>query len=62
MVLGLYAESSVYLLPFPHACICRLQTLEGMQASDELSDAQVRQMLFDLDSAYNDFNRFLHNM
>ena len=40
----------------------RLTTLGGMQASDELSDTQARQMAFDLESAYNDFNRFLHNM
>jgi len=38
-----------------------LITLGGMQASDELSDDQVRQMLFDLESAYNDFNRVLHS-
>lgn len=38
----------------------RLQTLSGMSASDELDDSQVRQMLFDLESAYNAFNRFLH--
>lgn len=38
----------------------RLQTLSGMSASDELDDNQVRQMLFDLESAYNAFNRFLH--
>nr|KAF6276970.1 VPS28 subunit of ESCRT-I [Pipistrellus kuhlii] len=37
-----------------------LQTLSGMSASDELDDNQVRQMLFDLESAYNAFNRFLH--
>jgi len=37
-----------------------LQTLGGMQASDELSDEQVRQMVFDLESAYNEFNRVLH--
>lgn len=45
-----------------HACACapRLQTLSGMSASDELDDSQVRQMLFDLESAYNAFNRFLH--
>lgn len=36
-----------------------LDTLNSMQASDELSEDQVRQMLFDLESAYNDFNRFL---
>ena len=44
------------LYPVP----CRLQTLSGMSASDELDDSQVRQMLFDLESAYNAFNRFLH--
>ena len=46
----------------PHALCCtpRLQTLSGMSASDELDDSQVRQMLFDLESAYNAFNRFLH--
>jgi len=38
-----------------------LKTLGGMKASDELEDDQVRQMLFDLESAYNSFNRTLHN-
>ncbi|XP_074842569.1 vacuolar protein sorting-associated protein 28 homolog [Carettochelys insculpta] len=38
-----------------------LQMLSGMSASDELDDSQVRQMLFDLESAYNAFNRFLHS-
>ncbi|XP_038654668.1 vacuolar protein sorting-associated protein 28 homolog isoform X1 [Scyliorhinus canicula] len=38
-----------------------LQKLTGMSASDELDDNQVRQMLFDLESAYNSFNRFLHS-
>lgn len=36
-----------------------LDNLNAMQASDELSEEQVRQMLFDFESAYNDFNRFL---
>ena len=36
-----------------------LNELQAMQASDELSDEQSRQMLFDFESAYNDFNRFL---
>lgn len=36
-----------------------LAVLNGMQASDELSEEQVRQMLFDFESAYNDFNRFV---
>ena len=39
----------------------RLQTLGGMQASDELDDGQVRQLLFDLESSYNEFNNILHN-
>uniref|UniRef100_UPI00358DFA62 vacuolar protein sorting-associated protein 28 homolog n=1 Tax=Myxine glutinosa TaxID=7769 RepID=UPI00358DFA62 len=38
-----------------------LQQLSGMSASDELDDSQVRQMLFDLESAYNSFNRHLHS-
>lgn len=38
-----------------------LATLNSMQASDELSESQVRQLLFDLDSAYNAFNKVLHN-
>ena len=37
-----------------------LNTLSSMQASDELSDTQVRQLIFDLESSYNAFNRFLH--
>lgn len=37
-----------------------LKTLVSMQASDELSEAQVRQLLFDLETAYNAFNRLLH--
>lgn len=36
-----------------------LDALNAMQASDELSEDQVRQMLFDFESGYNDFNRFL---
>ena len=39
----------------------RLTKLGEMQASDELSESEVRQLLFDLDSAYNAFNRVLHN-
>nr|KAF6270910.1 VPS28 subunit of ESCRT-I [Myotis myotis] len=37
-----------------------METMHRMSASDELDDNQVRQMLFDLESAYNAFNRFLH--
>ncbi|CAI2734138.1 unnamed protein product [Schistosoma spindalis] len=38
-----------------------LDKMDQMQASDELSEAEVRQMLFDLDSGYNAFNRTLHS-
>jgi len=38
-----------------------LDTLGGMQASDELDETQVRQMLFDMDAAYNEFNAALHD-
>lgn len=38
-----------------------LDTLNSMQASDELSDDQVRQFLFDLESAYSAFNNLLHS-
>lgn len=38
-----------------------LATLNSMQASDELSESQVRQLLFDLESSYSAFNKVLHN-
>ncbi len=38
-----------------------LDVLSGMGASDELTDSQARQMLFDLESSYNSFNKILHN-
>lgn len=38
-----------------------LRTLSAMQASDELSESQVRQLLFDLETSYNSFNRLLHH-
>ncbi|KAI8035727.1 hypothetical protein M5D96_011477 [Drosophila gunungcola] len=38
-----------------------LGSLNEMQASDELSEGQVRQFLFDLESAYADFNKLLHS-
>ncbi|KAI5698151.1 vacuolar protein sorting-associated protein 28 homolog [Diaphorina citri] len=37
-----------------------LTTLESMSASDELNETQVRQLLFDLESSYNAFNKILH--
>jgi ESCRT-I complex subunit VPS28 len=38
-----------------------LVTLNSMQASDELTEQQVRQMLFDLESAYAAFSNLLHS-
>jgi len=38
-----------------------LDTLGSMQASDELDESQARQLSFDLESAYNDFNKILHS-
>ncbi|XP_076766737.1 vacuolar protein sorting 28 [Xylocopa sonorina] len=38
-----------------------LQTLNNMSASDELSDTQVRQLIFDLETSYNAFTKILHN-
>lgn len=37
-----------------------LQTMSSMAASDELTESQVRQLIFDLESSYNAFNRLLH--
>jgi len=37
-----------------------LQTMSEMAASDELTESQVRQFIFDLESAYSGFNRLLH--
>uniref|UniRef100_A0A2A4IWJ0 Vacuolar protein sorting-associated protein 28 homolog n=1 Tax=Heliothis virescens TaxID=7102 RepID=A0A2A4IWJ0_HELVI len=34
--------------------------LSEMSASDELSEGQVRQLLFDLETSYGAFNKFLH--
>ncbi|CAL4094037.1 unnamed protein product, partial [Meganyctiphanes norvegica] len=36
-------------------------TFEGMTADETLSETQVRQMIFDLESAYNAFNRLLQH-
>jgi len=38
-----------------------LTTLADMRASDELTDEQARQMLFDLEQSYNAFNRLLQH-
>ncbi|KAI1295451.1 Vacuolar protein sorting-associated protein 28 -like protein [Halotydeus destructor] len=37
-----------------------LNTFTSMAASDELSENQVRQIIFDMESSYNAFNRLLH--
>ena len=37
-----------------------LDKLSDMSASDELSESQVRQLVFDLETAYGAFNKFLH--
>jgi len=37
-----------------------LSSLSSMNASDELNETQVRQLLFDLESSYNEFNKLLH--
>ena len=38
-----------------------LTVLNSMQASDELSDSQVRQFIFDLEASFSEFNKLLHN-
>ena len=38
-----------------------LDKMGEMQASDELNESQVRQLIFDLESSYNSFNKLLHN-
>jgi len=37
-----------------------LNSLSSMNASDELNETQVRQLIFDLESSYNAFNKLLH--
>ncbi len=37
----------------------RLITLNAMQAADEITEEQSRQMLFDIENAYNEFFRSL---
>ena len=37
-----------------------LKTLSEMEASDDITETQARQMLFDLDSSYAAFNKVLH--
>jgi len=37
-----------------------LNVFSEMAASDELNESQVRQLIFDLESGYNGFNKLLH--
>ncbi|XP_038218382.1 vacuolar protein sorting-associated protein 28 homolog [Zerene cesonia] len=37
-----------------------LDKLSEMSASDELSEAQARQLIFDLETSYGAFNKVLH--
>ncbi|EJW74062.1 hypothetical protein WUBG_15029 [Wuchereria bancrofti] len=37
------------------------EKLKNMGASEEVTDEDARQMIFDLETAYNSFTRFLHN-
>lgn len=37
-----------------------LSVFSSMAASDELTETQVRQFIFDLESGYNAFNKLLH--
>ena len=39
----------------------RIYVIYCLQASDELDEVQARQLSFDLESAYNDFNKILHS-
>ncbi|XP_076041972.1 vacuolar protein sorting 28 [Oratosquilla oratoria] len=38
-----------------------LTTLDGMTADEQLSETQIRQLIFDLESSYNAFNRLLQH-
>lgn len=38
-----------------------LNLLSSMQASDELDETQARQLSFDLETGYNEFNKILHS-
>lgn len=55
--------NKVGTLPPDHISKAKVQTwlvaLNGMRASDELEEEQVRQMLMDLDQAYNAFHKFI---
>lgn len=38
----------------------RIDKLDGMTASDVLSESESRQLVFDIESSYNAFDRVLH--
>ncbi|TKR94044.1 hypothetical protein L596_008389 [Steinernema carpocapsae] len=39
-----------------------LETLNKMGATEDIDDSQTRKMIFDLESAYNNFNRYLSTL
>ncbi|TPP66449.1 vacuolar protein sorting-associated protein 28 [Fasciola gigantica] len=39
---------------------CWIDKLDGMTASDVLSESESRQLVFDIESSYNAFDRVLH--
>lgn len=55
-----WLSNSEVRLSFPF--LIRLDTLGAMNASDELTDEQVRQMVFDLESSYNGFIKVLQEI
>jgi hypothetical protein len=48
-------------LPLFNFTYDRLGKLESMRASEELTEDDGRQMVFDLEKAYNEFNRSLQH-
>jgi len=67
---GVLGKLNLYPYPtkkvVPHALfiyhfVFRLLTLSEMRAHDELSEEQVRQMLFDIEQSYNAFNCLLQH-
>lgn len=56
LLFGAFPLSS---FPVPRLTSLRLITLNAMKASDEITEEQSRQMLFDIENAYNEFFRSL---
>lgn len=62
--LASYVSSAVIRLslhPGKQRLLAWLASMDEMQAADELNADQIRQLLFDLDSGYNAFNKILHD-